>query len=453
MAGELADALQQRQSVVDDGAEVWESRPAPSFADAKHFEGVSFGAAPSAQEWMAKLGSVVEEDPLQDAFAQLLKSHGSRPLPVRRREAKEEELRGLTRALGELQEQLRAKSGDLGSLREELARREADLARREESLKADVEDASREARRNYPQPEWLGNVEGTLNVAVVGNSGVGKSLLINRLRRLQRQSRDWAEVGVKETTKAPTRYALPGDGRVRLWDLPGAGTESFPAEAYIQAMGLRYFDSVLIVTAVRFTSTEIELRAELLKHHVPFLMVRTKVDIDVWNNHQDNGMAPDMTLRQIRNEFRALHGVEDLYLVSARDPELYDMPRLRFDAFPGLKSHLDTESLVFSPHGQGGWSSAWALPSAHSELLAGIQGYWRDLQDGTRYIVDGRQAHVTLLDGRAAVVCLQERDAEVWWCKRWSINMESVAKARCSGVLRWTPADLKLRPLVWRWTG
>ena len=67
-------------------------------------------------------------------------------------------------------------------------------------------------------------VDDCINIAVVGNSGVGKSLLINRcvvvqlaeghgdtadvrrLRKLRPQAEGWAAVGVNETTKAPTMH-------------------------------------------------------------------------------------------------------------------------------------------------------------------------------------------------------------------------------------------------------
>eukprot|EP00913_Durusdinium_trenchii_P000278 g252.t1 len=77
-------------------------------------------------------------------------------------------------------------------------------------------------------------VDGCINIAVVGNSGVGKSLLINRLRRLRTQAEGWAPVGVNETTREPTMYPYPNQPSVRLWDLPGAGTAAVPAESYLQ---------------------------------------------------------------------------------------------------------------------------------------------------------------------------------------------------------------------------
>merc|ERR1712050_499192 len=111
---------------------------------------------------------------------------------------------------------------------------------------------------------------GKINIGVVGNAGVGKSLLINTIRRVRPQAKGWAPVGVNETTHSPTMYTFPGQPRARLWDLPGAGTSAVPSDTYLQDMGLRYFDKVLIVTAGRFTSTEVKLREELVRWKVPY---------------------------------------------------------------------------------------------------------------------------------------------------------------------------------------
>merc|ERR1719409_931046 len=99
-------------------------------------------------------------------------------------------------------------------------------------------------------------------------------------------------------------------------------------------MGLRYFDSVLIVSAGRFTTTEIALRAELEKHHVPLLLVRTKVDIDIYNNFEDNKLSEEATLQSIRQDLNQVHDVSRPYLVSSHDPDKYDLPDLIRDAFP-----------------------------------------------------------------------------------------------------------------------
>merc|ERR1711862_1009685 len=101
---------------------------------------------------------------------------------------------------------------------------------------------------------------------------------------------------------------------VRLWDLPGAGTQAVPSETYVQSMGLRYFDRVLIVTAGRFTEMEVALQAELEQHNVPFYMVRSKVDIDIWNNREDNNLDDSATLEQISQDFQQRCGERRVYL-------------------------------------------------------------------------------------------------------------------------------------------
>lgn len=307
-----------------------------------------------------------------------------------------------------------------------------------------------EARRTYPQPSWLENLEGTMNIGVVGNAGVGKSLLINKLRRLPAHARGWAPVGVNETTREPTMYTFPDQPKVRLWDLPGAGTAAVPSSTYVQDMGLRYFDKVLIVTAGRFTLTEIALRAELQQHNVPFLMVRTKVDIDVWNNRQDNGLEKAATLAQITEDLKSKHGVEDAYLVSSRDLEAYDMPRLVNALFPSLQRQVDP-AVGFFEEADPAWNDAWMMPAMFSTVLAGLQGRWRDAFHAV-YFINGTTAHVTLAQGQAAIVPLVEANGCIWWCSRWYVKESDVFVARRTSQLRWFPQDPRQDvQMVWTW--
>jgi hypothetical protein len=238
-----------------------------------------------------------------------------------------------------------------------------------------------------------------------------------------------------------------------VWDVPGAGTEQFPQETYIQNMGLRYFDSVVIITAGRFTTTEVKLRSELAEHNVPYFMVRTKVDLDVWNNRLDNSVSDEETLRLIREDLQQ-HGEDKAYLVSSRDPEKYDMQRLLCDAFPGLRKHMDSLDFIFSSDDKSGWGDTWSLPVLLSQTVSGIQGQWMCEFDGSMYIIDGTEVHVTLQSGQAGVLQLVEKaEGKVWLDRRWYVDMTSVTKARESNELRWTPVDLVLKPLVWAWNG
>lgn len=457
MPAELLNALFKRRGEVDAGADTWESAPADSSADASaasaHLDKLSFDA-PAAETWLRDLDEEPEEDTLGEVLTESLAERRQCPAHIPQEVSPEEQarLKDLAQALAKMQAEFQAEREAMGEAREELAKREAELQMREEAVEAErAEQRQREeARRNYPQPEWLESVDGTMNIGITGNAGVGKSLLINKIRRIRRGSDCWAPVGVSETTLRPTAYKFPSEPRVRLWDLPGAGTAKFPSETYIQEMGLRYFDTVLIVTAGRFTSTEIRLKEELEKHKVPFFMLRTKVDIDAWNNKEDNALEKEDTLEQIRKDLKSTHGIACPYLVSSREPEAYDMPKLMKDLFPGLKRELDPSAPAYVP----GWSNSdWAMPIAYSEVLSGIQGRWNDGY-GTRYLIQGYHAHVTLREGQSAVLTLRDSpvDERVWWCDRWWIDRSSCARARRSLELRWAPANIADKPLVWWWT-
>lgn len=130
--------------------------------------------------------------------------------------------------------------------------------------------------------------------------------------------------------------------------------------------------------------------AQALEHYeVPYFMagaqvsrlfaqqVRTKVDLDVWNNRQDNEQEEAETLRLIREELQG--HVKRVYLVSSRDPDRHDMPMLLADAFPGVRKFLDASSFLFTGAAPSdGWGDAWAMPVVWSSMIAGLQGQWRD---------------------------------------------------------------------------
>jgi len=187
-------------------------------------------------------------------------------------------------------------------------------------------------------------------VAVAGNSGTGKSSFINAVRGLRPRDAGAAKVGVSETTLQPTVYEFPNFPQARLWDLPGAGTALFPREGYIDTIGLRHFDVVIVVSSNRFTETEIAISGELRRLRIPFFMVRTKVDIDVANCLDDLGTSPEETITAIREDMQR-QGVERPYMVSSRNRDKYDLPQLLQDGFMATlrRRGLDIEEIQ-GPH-------------------------------------------------------------------------------------------------------
>mmetsp|Transcript_47267 Transcript_47267/g.119736 ORF Transcript_47267/g.119736 Transcript_47267/m.119736 type:complete len:454 (+) Transcript_47267:208-1569(+) len=451
MSTELLSALFKRKSQVDNGGQTWESAPEQSNADASaHLQGLKFDA-PAVQDWLQQLDITPEEDMLAQALADGLAERRGEGMPEHVIAAGDRRLRELAAKLAETQRAFAEERESLGSRCAELERREAEIRAREEGVEAEkqAQKVREEARKNYPQPKWLTHLEGTINIGVVGNSGVGKSLFINKLRKVRPQAHGWAPVGVNETTREPTMYPFPGQPEVRIWDLPGAGTEAVPSATYVQDMGLRYFDKVLILTSGRFTSMDVELRNELEQHKVPYYMVRTKVDIDVWNNKEDNGADQWTTIAQIREDLKSNHPAGTSYLVSSRDPEPFDMPVLVKELFPSMKLQLDADAPSFDPTVPA-WNGAWAMPVVFSATLQGMQGRWRDSYSAN-YLVQGNQVHVSLQQGQRALVPLTEGKGRVWWCNRWFVDEESVKTARRKAELRWAPTQAGDQPLIWWW--
>lgn len=456
MPKEFLSALLKRRSDVDHAAETWESAPSQSNADASHLAGLKFDA-PSAKVWLKQLEPTPEEDALAGALADGLVERAQEGpeahVPRALTEADKERLQQLQDSLQALKLDISEQRSELSKERQEIDRRQAEVAERERALEEERDSQERReaARRDYPQPEWLDNLEGTINVGVVGNSGVGKSLLINKLRRVRPHADGWAPVGVNETTERPTVYCFPGQPRVRLWDVPGAGTQAVPSDAYVHRMGLRYFDRVVIVSAGRFTQMEVELQAELERHEVPFFMVRTKVDIDIWNNREDNNAKEAETLKQIREDVLQKAGLKQVFLVSARDPESWDMPALLREIFPGLKRQLQADAPEFCPEKPASpWNDAWAMPPMYSATLAGLQGRWQDEYQAV-YFIQGNTAHVTLNNGRCATVPLTQGQGTVHWVGRWYVLEDDILKATQGGELRWRSENVNEKQLKWSW--
>lgn len=176
----------------------------------------------------------------------------------------------------------------------------------------------KEPSKYYPRQIYQNSKSwGTFNIGVTGDSGTGKSTLVNSLRGLGPQDAGAAKIGVGETTMEPNPYSFMETRDAVLWDLPGCGTPNFPQKTYLKTIGLRYFDAVLVVTASRFTEDDKILMNELKSHKVPYLAIRNKVNIDVSNGKEDFNREKDITLKEIRKDMQK-NGVKDAYLINGK---------------------------------------------------------------------------------------------------------------------------------------
>ena len=84
-----------------------------------------------------------------------------------------------------------------------------------------------------------------INIAIIGRSGVGKSMLLGGIVEKQ------IKCEIFECTQEMKAYPHPTCKYLMLWDVPGAGTPSHPTIDYFEKNLLFFMDYLLIVVTGR----------------------------------------------------------------------------------------------------------------------------------------------------------------------------------------------------------
>jgi len=220
----------------------------------------------------------------------------------------------------------------------------------------------------YPVPEYLAPAQeqGAIMIGVTGYPGVGKSSWVNAVRRVSSPNDpDYAEICVDGPTMEPMMYKFPVQTQKPcvIWDLPGVGTAGYPPEKYLQKLGIRHFDVVVLITDQRFTEAELLLLDDLRHWNVPFFMVRNKIDLDVEREldaEQDvldnRGFGDQIedderreivrdTLINVKEDLSILHHVDSVYCISSIKQfwHSFDFPRLEQDLTVTLRRQRASE--------------------------------------------------------------------------------------------------------------
>uniref|UniRef100_A0A672QYT1 IRG-type G domain-containing protein n=1 Tax=Sinocyclocheilus grahami TaxID=75366 RepID=A0A672QYT1_SINGR len=175
----------------------------------------------------------------------------------------------------------------------------------------------------------------TLNIAVTGMTGAGKSSLVNALRGLPNDDKDAAPTGTTETTMKPNMYPHPSMPNVKIWDLPGIGTGSpkFKAKKYLKEVKLDTFDFFIIISSERFKENDVMLAKAIKEKKKLFYFLRSKIDNDIQAESQRKDFDEQKILSHIREDcHRNLKDIDNpkpkIFLISSFELHKYDFQTL-----------------------------------------------------------------------------------------------------------------------------
>jgi len=186
-----------------------------------------------------------------------------------------------------------------------------------------------------------------LNMAVIGNSGVGKSSFINAIRGLNADDEGAAEVGANQTTMEPRSYPHPDNQMMLLWDLPGVGTKQFPRATYLAKIDVDRYDFFLLMTAGRFTENDTWLGNEFSRRKKKYFFVRTKIQQDVDSDkdahprsHKEETVVNGIRKSTIMQLKESGCEYDRMFLIDNYKPNKFDFERLKLqliEDFPAMK--------------------------------------------------------------------------------------------------------------------
>ncbi|XP_066575289.1 interferon-gamma-inducible GTPase 10 [Amia ocellicauda] len=168
----------------------------------------------------------------------------------------------------------------------------------------------------------------TLEVAVTGATGAGKSSFINAVRELGEDDEGAAPTGETETTAQPTRYTHPRYPHVAFWDLPGIGGQVCPADDYTKKMSFDQYDFFIIIGSKRFTEYDTLLVKDIQNRGKKFFFVRSQVDTDIRAAERRTSFNRQQTLDTIRQDC-----VRNLQSETLPDPQVFLISSHQLDEF------------------------------------------------------------------------------------------------------------------------
>ncbi|XP_053254062.1 interferon-inducible GTPase 5-like isoform X4 [Podarcis raffonei] len=202
----------------------------------------------------------------------------------------------------------------------------------------------------------------TFEIAITGRTGAGKSSFVNALRGMEDEEKGAALAGMTERTMVPQEYSHPRSPDLKIWDLPGIGTNEFNGKEYLEKVNFSKYDFFIIIASGHFTENDTNLALEIRKNKKKFYYVRSKVDIDIDNDRRSKRINVKDTYEMMQSEKETLDIIrKDIYdnlkalgessprvfLISRWYLSKYDFPLLQ-ETFEKEQDEIKRDVLIMS---------------------------------------------------------------------------------------------------------
>ncbi|XP_076081795.1 interferon-gamma-inducible GTPase 10-like isoform X2 [Mytilus galloprovincialis] len=184
--------------------------------------------------------------------------------------------------------------------------------------------------------------EEPINLGIAGRPNTGKSSFINAILNVKDDSKRFHSEDSCENITAPRKYCLPIENQLLFFELPGIGSENWTKCEYVLKNQLWKYDYFFIVFDTVLHEDDLWFAQQLVKMNKPFVLVRSKVDLDIKMDCSEDASSKIIKLR--KKTFSTIDKIDVLKanvgvcFISSFNDDIGDMAKLKNHIISNLKA-------------------------------------------------------------------------------------------------------------------